>query len=174
VTAATQRLARSVLTAWAVLILTAGCGYRPTSHVVKPVLEESVSTKVIISMEDPDNTVLLKDALDSAVVNRFRSALTDEEHASTHLIISLRSTSFVPVFYDSNGYITAYRAFVTLDITRTTGGKTKHYITKGTHLFTIAPNAIISDLVRYEAIQFGAEKALDSFVAQVANEGAER
>jgi len=174
VTAATQRFARFVLTAWTVLILTAGCGYRPTSHVVKPVLEESVSTKVIISMEDPDNTVKLKDALDAAVVNRFRTSLTDEEHANTHLLIALRSTQFIPVEYDINGYITAYRAIVTLEITRTTGGKTKHYFTKGTHLFTIEPTAIISDLVRYEAIQFGSEKALDSFVAQVANEGAER
>lgn len=173
-TGATHRFAFSVLTACTLLLMTAGCGYRPTSHVVKPVLQESVSTKVIISMEDPDNTVLLKDALDAAVVNRFRSSLTDEEHASTHLLIALRSTQFVPVEYDTNGYITAYRAIVTLEITRRTAETTKHYLTKGTYLFTIEPNAIISDLVRFEAIQFGSEKALDSFVAQVANEGAGR
>jgi hypothetical protein len=156
------------------LLLLAGCGYRPTSHAVKPVLDESVSTKIIISMEDPDNTVFLKDALDEAVVNRFRTRLTDKEHAQSHLEIALRSVKFIPIRYDTNGYIIAYRAVVMLDIVRTKGERTRNYHTRGSYQFTIEPNAIISDLVRFEAIKFGSEKALDSFVAQVAAEGAKR
>ncbi|GEM_PF-143548 len=155
---------------FSLFILTA-CGYRPTSHVVKPVLEESVSTQIVISMRDPDNTVLLKDALNEAVVNRFRTKLTDEKHAATHLTIALRDTKFDPLRYDRNGYIIAYRAIVWLDIDRTTGGKTKRYHVKGTYQFTIEPNAIITDIIRYDAIRYGAQKALDSFVAQVAAEG---
>ena len=160
-----------LLTAHYALFTFTGCGYRPTSHAAKPVLGESVSTQVVISMQDPDNTVLLKDALNEAVVNRFRTRLTDEAHAQTHLLIALRNTTFIPVQYDTNGYIIGYRAVVTLDITRRRGETTQHYATRGTHLFTIEPNAIISDLVRYEAIKYGSEKALDSFVAKVANEG---
>jgi len=156
----------------ALLLVLAGCGYRPTSHVVKPVLQESVSTQIVISMQDPDNTVYLKDALDQAVVNRFRTRLTDEAHAKTHLIISLRDVIFLPVRYDTNGYVIAYRAVVTLDIDRRQGEQTRRYNARGSYLFTIEPNAIISDLVRFEAIQYGSEKALDSFVAQIANEGA--
>jgi len=156
------------------LLMLGGCGYRPTSHVVKPVMQESISTHVVISMEDPDNTVLLKDALNEAVVNRFRTRLTDRKHAVTHLLIALRSTEFIPVRYDTNGYIIAYRAIVTLDIERTSGESVRRYHARGTHLFTIEPNAIISDIVRYEAIQYGSEKALDSFVAQVAGEGVDR
>jgi hypothetical protein len=155
------------------LLLLAGCGYRPTSEVVKPVLDESVSTQIVISMQDPDNTVLLKDALNEAVVNRFRTRLTDEVHAKTHLTIELDNTRFIPVRYDTNGYIIAYQAIVTLGIDRTSGSVKRHYTARGSYQFTIEPNAIISDLVRYEAIKFGAQKALDSFVAQVANEGAE-
>ncbi|MBD3801040.1 MAG: hypothetical protein IE886_06275 [Campylobacterales bacterium] len=158
----------SVLVAAALL---AGCGYKPTSRAVKPVLQESVSTKVVISMQDPDNTVYIKDALDQAVVNRFRTRLTDEAHASTHLTISLRNVVFTPVQYDTNGYIVAYRAIVTLDVDRQRGETTRRYNARGSHLFTIEPNAIISDLVRFEAIKYGSEKALDSFVAQVAGEG---
>jgi hypothetical protein len=156
------------------LFLLAGCGYRPTSHAVKPVLQERVSTKIIISMEDPDNTVYLKDALDEAVVNRFRTRLTDEAHAQSHLKIALRSVKFIPIRYDTNGYIIAYRAIVTLDIERKKGDRIWNYHTRGSYQFTIEPNAIISDLVRFEAIQYGSEKALDSFVAQVAAEGAKR
>ena len=154
------------------LFIITGCGYRPTSHVVKPVLRERVSTQIVISMKDPENTVYLKDALDKAVVNRFRTRLTDEAHAQTHLTIALRDVVFTPVRYDANGYITAYRAIVTLEVDRQREGTTHRYHANGSYLFTIEPNAIISDLVRYEAIQYGSEKALDSFVAQIANEGA--
>jgi len=163
-----------LLTIYASLFTLAGCGYRPTSHVVKPVLQESVSTRIVISMQDPDNTVYLKDALDAAVVNRFRTRLTDEAHAQSRLTIALRKVQFIPVRYDINGYILAYRAVVTLDIDREREAKRRRYEARGSYLFTIEPNAIISDLVRFEAIKYGSEKALDSFVAQVANEGAAR
>lgn len=157
-----------------VLLGFAGCGYRPTAHAVKPVVGESICTQIVISMQDPDNTVLLKDALDEAVVNRFRSSLTDEAHAQTCLVIELKQTDFIPVRYDTNGYIIAYRAIIRLQIDRRSGGKSKSYRTSGSYLFTIEPNAIISDLVRYDAIRNGAEKALDSFVARIASEGALR
>lgn len=149
----------------------AGCGYRPTSHAAEPVLHDSVSTQVVISMQDPDNTVLLKDALNEAVVNRFRTRLRDAEHAATHLKIALKDTEFIPIRYDTNGYIIAYRAIVTLIIDRTDGKETKRYTARGSYQFTIEPNAIISDIVRFNAIKFGSQKALDSFVAQVAGEG---
>lgn len=149
-----------------------GCGYRPTSHTVKPVLDGSVSTHVVISMEDPDNTVLLKDALNEAVVNRFRTQLTDRAHAKTHLLIALRKIEFIPIRYDTNGYITSYRSIATLEIERTVDDTVKRYTSRGSYQFTIEPNAIISDIVRFEAIKFGSQKALDAFVAQVASEGA--
>ena len=152
----------------------AGCGYRPTSHYIKPVVLESVSTHIVISMRDPDNTVLLKDALNEAVVNRFRTQLTDRAHSKTHLTIALRDTKFIPIRYDTNGYIIAYRAMIMLDIDRETEGETRRYQTKGSYQFTIEPNAIISDYVRFEAIRYGSEKALDSFVAMIASEGVAR
>ena len=156
---------------FSLFIAIAGCGYKPTSHYIKPVVEESVSTQIVISMKDPDNTVLLKDALNEAVVNRFRTKLTDEKHAKTHLLIALRDTKFDPVRYDRHGYIIAYRAIVWLDIDRMTGETKKRYHVRGTYQFTIEPNAIITDIIRYDAIRYGAQKALDSFVAQVAAEG---
>ncbi|MGB5964274.1 MAG: hypothetical protein WBG65_01950, partial [Sulfurimonadaceae bacterium] len=48
-----------------------GCGYQPSSKEAKKVMGETVSTEIIISMPDPENTVVLKDALDEAVIRRF-------------------------------------------------------------------------------------------------------
>ena len=132
---------------------------------------ETVSTEIIISMTDPENTVLLKDALDQAVIRRFQTNLRHAKAAKTHLEIELKSVGFSPLQYDSNGYIISYRTTIHLGIKRTKDHFTKSYSAKGNFDFTINPNAIITDQQRFEAIANSAAKALDSFVAQVAAEG---
>ena len=153
-------------------ILLSGCGYKPSSHYAKNVMGEKVSTQVLISLEDPENTVLIKDAIDSAVIMRFRSSLTDRASAVTHLQIMLQSVSLdEPLQYNEKGLVTSYRTKVTLQILRTTDGFAKTYHVTGVYDFAIEPNAIISDQARFEAIRYSAEKAMDSFIAQVAAEG---
>ena len=132
---------------------------------------ETVSTEIIISMTDPENTVLLKDALDQAVIRRFQTNLRHSKAAKTHLEIELKSVGFSPLQYDSNGYIISYRTTINLGIKRTKDHFTKSYSAEGNFDFTINPNAIITDQQRFEAIANSAAKALDSFVAQVAAEG---
>ena len=152
-------------------IVLAGCGYQPTSKYSREVTGETVSTKVIISMEDPENTVIIKDAVDAAVIMRFKSSLRDYGHAHTHLDIFLKSVTFAPLQYDQNGYIITYRTTIVLRFIRHTGKINKAYLAKGTHDFAIEPNAIISDQARFTAIEFGSAKAIDSFIAQIAAEG---
>jgi hypothetical protein len=149
----------------------AGCGYKPSSYETKKVMGETVSTEVVISMTDPENTVVLKDALDEAVIRRFQTSLRHRHSAETHLKIELRNVVFSALQFDSNGYIVAYRTTINLVITRETKDLTKRYRAVGNYDFTISSNAIITDQQRYEAIQKSAIKALDSFIAQVAAEG---
>jgi len=156
------------------LSLFTGCGYHPSSKAAKEVLGESVSTSVYISMTDPENTVVLKDALDDAVIRRFQTNLRHKSKAETHLRIELRNVGFSALQYDSNGYIISYRTTINLVIIRQTKNFSKRYIAVGNYDFTIDPNAIITDQQRFEAIASSATKALDSFVAQVAAEGTER
>lgn len=153
-------------------LLFAGCGYQPSSHYAKSVVGESVSTEVVIRMEDPQNTVIIKDAVDTAVITKFRTALVPKNQSQTHLQISIASVSFSPLRYDVNGYVITYRTVVVMSIIRMSNGKSASYATKGSYDFEIEPNAIISDQARFEAIRQGAQKGIDSFVAQVAAEGA--
>jgi len=153
------------------LTLLFGCGYQPSSKEARKVMGETVSTKVIISMTDPENTVVLKDALDEAVIRRFQTNLRHHKNAKTHLDISLKNVGFSALQYDSNGYIISYRTTINLAVTRITDVLTKRYSAVGTYDFTINPNAIITDQQRFEAIANSATKALDSFIAQVAAEG---
>jgi len=153
------------------LMLFFGCGYKPSSHTAKVVMKETISTEVVISMEDPESAVLIKDTLNEAIIRRFHASLRDRSNAQSHLKIRLKSVLFTPMKYDVNGYITAYRAKITLSILRTTDEINKAYKAYGTYDFALEPNAIISDFARLEAIKFGSIKALDSFVAQISAEG---
>lgn len=156
----------------AALLVLGGCGYAPAAYYAKNVLGESVSTEVVISMEDPQNTVIIKDAVDTAVITKFRTKLAPKESAETHLRISVRSVTFTPLRYDINGYVVTYRATVTMAIERTHEEKKKSYALRGTYDFAIEPNAIITDQARFQAISQGAAKGIDAFVAQVAAQGA--
>lgn len=153
------------------LTLFSGCGYKPSSHYAKRVMGETVSTEVVISMEDPENTVIIKDAIDAAVIMRFKSSLRDRGSAQSHLRIAFKGVSFSPLQYDENGYVIAYRTTIRLGITRRSGTESKTYNVRGTYDFSIQAQAIISDQARFEAIRFGSAKAIDSFIAMVAAEG---
>ena len=155
-----------------VLILLGGCGYQSANHYAKKVVGESVSTEVVVLMEDPQNTVIIKDAVDTAVITKFRSSLVSKNASKTHLKIAVESVSFTPLRYDTNGYIITYRTTVVMKTDRTTGEKNTAYRTQGLYDFAIEPNAIITDQARFEAIRQGAQKGIDSFIAQVAAEGA--
>jgi len=153
------------------LVLLSACGYKPSSHSARVVLKETVSTEVVISMQDPENAVQIRDVLNRAIITRFHASLRDRAHAQSHLKVILENVAFTPLQYDENGYIITYRAKTTLHIIRTTAEVKKTYRAYGTFDFAIEPNAIISDQARLDAIEFGSQKALDSFVAQVSAEG---
>ena len=154
------------------LALFSGCGYQPASHYAKSIVGESVSTEVVISMEDPQNTVIIKDAVDMAVITRFRTSLASKNISQTHLKIAIGSVSFTPLRYDTNGYVITYRTTVVMSIERIRGDKRELYFAHGIYDFAIEPNAIITDQARFEAIRQGSQKGIDSFIAQVAAQGA--
>lgn len=148
-----------------------GCGYKPSAKYARSVLGEKVSTSIIISAEDPENTVVIKDAVDSAIIETFHASLVERRYADAHLQFSITSPLYSPIQYDSNGYIVAYRATIVLNVLRTSKDIQKHYQAKGTYDFTVSANAVITDQERYDAIKYSAQKAINSFVAQVSAEG---
>jgi len=143
------------------------CGYKPSSKYARSVVGEKISTQVTISAQDPQNTVLIKDAVDSAIVEIFHASLTDKAHADSHLSFSLSPPRYSAIQYNTDGYIIAYRATIVLNITRETKNTKKRYSAKGTYDFAVVPNAVITDQERFDAIKFSAIKAISSFVAQV-------
>jgi len=153
------------------LLELSGCGYKPSSKYSRKVIGEKVSTKVIISAQDPENTVLIKDAVDRAIIETFRASLVDQKYATTHLTFSISEPRYTPIQYNGDGFVIAYRATVVLHIERETSEVKKKYNARGNYDFTIAPNAVITDQERFNAIKYSTQKAIASFIAQVSAEG---
>ncbi|MBT5934173.1 LPS assembly lipoprotein LptE [Sulfurimonas sp.] len=150
------------------------CGYKPSAKFARDIIGEKISTTVVISSEDPENTVLLKDAVDKAIITVFHASLTDKEHADTNLVLSIGTPAYSPIEYNNNGFIVSYRATIVLSIIRETKDVKKKYTTHGTYDFSVVPNAVLTDQERFDAIKFSSLKAITSFIAVVSTEGVHR
>ncbi|MEA3330172.1 MAG: hypothetical protein U9Q29_00565 [Campylobacterota bacterium] len=154
------------------LVLFTACGYKPSAKYSRAIVGDKISTTVRISAQDPENTVIIKDAVDEAIIEVFHASLTSRALSTTHLELSISDPSYAPTQYNDDGYVVGYRTAITLSIVKYHNGLSKSYSAKGTYDFSIAPNAIVSDQERFEAIKFSSAKAIKSFLAQVSAEGA--
>lgn len=151
------------------LFFISSCGYKPTSTYTKEILGESIYAEVEISLEDPENSVIIKDAVNEAIVSQFHSIATNKKDATSKLYLVLKSVSFIPIEYDKNGYVTAYKTYVLLQSRYVDRENKNHTITtSGNYDFPIESNSLISDTKRFEAIKFASAKALDELRSKIA------
>ncbi|MDR2790710.1 MAG: LPS assembly lipoprotein LptE [Campylobacteraceae bacterium] len=152
-----------------------GCGYKPSARLAKSVIGESVYVYVAMSRIDPQNTVLIKDAIQTAFVDRFGSKITSRPEAESILEVSLSGVDFNPLVYDVNGYVISYRTVAKLKIDYVlSSGEKGSVTTKGEYDFPIEADSIISDTRRFEAIRYASANAIDEFTAVVTIKGLQR
>ncbi|MGD9717752.1 MAG: LPS assembly lipoprotein LptE [Sulfurimonadaceae bacterium] len=163
--------AKSFLALFAIFFLLAGCGYKPSSKFSREVIGEKISTSVTISSLDPENTVIIKDAIDEAIIQTFRASLVPKEESDSHLVLSISNPVYSPIQYNEDGYVVGYRMSLSLHVTKISNGISTNYTTRGTYDFSVLPNAIVTDQERFDAIRQSAAKAIAAFVAQVSAEG---
>ena len=152
------------------LLLTA-CGYKPSSQYATKVLGEKVYTEVEVSLSDPENAVLIKDALNRALYTRLKRIVTKREQADSQINIIYEKIRFVPLQYNKNGYVVYYQAHVLLSFSFQKGDKKETRQIVGRFEFPIRPSAIISNDLRLKAIEQGSLKALDQFISYIAAKG---
>jgi len=154
------------------LLLLGGCGYRPATKVTQSVLGEKVFVDVAISVQDPKNSVLIKDALKEAMIGRLGRTVVSKEEAQTQVYGTLRSVRFSATVYDQDGYVTAYKARANLVIrTVFETGEQSTLNVSGEDDFAVEPNSVISDSRRFEAIRNASADALDEYVAAISVRG---
>ena len=163
---------KKILLLLLIVITISACGYRPSAKFSRDAIGEKISTSVIISAEDPENTVIIKDAVDRAIIEVFQTSLVSKDKSDTHLVLSMSTPLYTPIVYDENGYIIGYRMSVSLTIKSYKNGVSKTYQTRGNHDFSVVANTLVTDQQRFEAIGFSTQRAIRSFLAQVSADGA--
>lgn len=162
---------KRVSTLLLLMVLFISCGYKPSSHYAPKVIGERVYTQVDVSLSDPENSVLIKDALNRALYGRLKSLATTKESADSSIFVSYQSISFTPLQYDKNGYVVHYQANIVLKFKMLKGKKEEERRIVGRYEFPIRPSAIISNDLRLKAIERGSVNALDQFIAYVGSRG---
>jgi len=154
------------------LLLLVGCGYKPSSHYIRNVFDDAVYVDVEVSPDEPENAVYVKDALHNMVISRFGGRIVPKAEAKTFITASYNGTSFSPVSYDENGYITRYRAYIRMKFQIQTSKKSFQRSITSTVEENIGASSTLSSSLRIEAIRVGMARALDQFLAYVASQGA--
>ncbi|MEA3456803.1 MAG: LPS assembly lipoprotein LptE [Campylobacterota bacterium] len=156
------------------LFVMGGCGYKPSSHYIKNVFDDTVYVEVIVSRSEPENAAYVKDALNRMIIARFGGKVVPKAQAESVIIASYNGTTFSPIGYDSNGYITRYRAKVRVkfDIKTTKSRKNLRRSITGIVEENIGASSTLSSNLRIEAIRTGMARALDQFLAYVSSQGA--
>lgn len=149
-----------------------GCGYKPSSTYTKKSIDKRVYVSVMVNPKEPINTPLIKDSMIEAVVSRFHSRVASKESADTIISLELRSVNFTPLTYDDMGYVTAYRALVSLVVRYgKPDGSPNLFYASGEYDFNIEPSSVISDANRQDAIKNATTKAIDSFISYLSSKG---
>ena len=162
---------RLFLLIW-IMLFSVSCGYKPTMHYTRALMGERIFVEVRTSLEDPENTVLIRDAVNEAVISRFRSRIVPRKNAQSQLLMTLKKVRFLPIQYDKNGYVIAYKTYVDL-LThyRDAKGHEGDILSSGDYDFTIESNSVISDTRRFEAIKNASYKAVDEFISKLSVKG---
>lgn len=156
-----------------VLLFLTGCGYKPLSHYARESLGNRLYVDMEVSLRDPENSVLLKDALSRAVLTRLHGKLAPKESADSTIKITLHSVQFSSLADNKEGFTTFYRAHVVLGFLYEDARGERHtYHARGKHDFSIDDSSIISDSKRLEAIRNASVQAIDSFISYIAIKGA--
>jgi len=154
----------------ALLIVSVGCGYKPSAHYIKNIISGSVFVDVKVDPKEPENAAYVKDALHQMILTRFKGSLAPKKEASNLIVASYKGTSFNPVSY-SNGYITRYRAEIKMEFELVTPkGRFVRHI-KSEVEENINASSRLSSALRIEAIKRGMAKALDQFLAYASTQG---
>jgi len=151
------------------LIITA-CGYKPSSHMIKNIFEDSVYVEVIVDRVEPENAPFIKDEINRLIYTRFKGRVASKAEAKSQIRLSYVGSTYIPLAY-KDGYVTRYRAHIRVHFDMLNKeGKTSKTIVSIVES-DIQSSSLTSSALRTEAIRKGLEKALDEFLAYVSAKG---
>ena len=148
-----------------------GCGYKPSTQYAKEEIKGKVFVKVSMNLEDPKNSVLVKDAVTKILIQRVGSNMVNSEsQADIIMDLKIASVSFSTLQYDKDGYNKLYKANVVIAVKYfdKSTSKTKSFTVDGEYDFAVDIGSSINDTQRFEAISKASDMAVTDILSRVA------
>jgi len=152
------------------LFILSGCGYKPTSYYAKNEIRGKVYVDLKIDMNNSQNAVFVKDAMNEMILNRFNAYLTqNKEEAETYVFVKLANVSHSVLASDNEGYAKTYRANVTISVMYQKRDEVKKNISVSNYYdYNVETNSLVSDQQKQEAVKNAAIKALSDLFSKIA------
>ncbi|MCD4757017.1 MAG: hypothetical protein K8R39_01970 [Arcobacteraceae bacterium] len=152
------------------LFMLSGCGYKPSSYYAKNEISGKVYVDLEMDIENSQNSVLVKDAMNEMVLSRFNAQLTqNKEEADTQVFVRLASVSHSVMASDNEGYAKTYRANVTISVIYQKRDQEKKNLSVSNYYdYNVEANSLVSDQQKQEAVKNAATKALGDLFSKIA------
>lgn len=151
--------------------LFSACGYKPSSYYAKQEMQGNVFVKLQVSLEDPKNSVLVKDAVNKILIQKLDSRMVDDiNNADVVMNLAISSVSITALQYDKEGYNQLYKAVVVISVNyfRKDNGIKKSFTVDGEYDFSIGGETVITETQRFNAITNASNKAVDEILSKIA------
>lgn len=147
-----------------------GCGYKPSSHYAKTAIEGNVYVDLKIDIDNAQNSVYVKDAMNEMILNQFNASLTNnKKQADTYVTVALSSVSHNSISSDGDGYTKSYRTTVKIKMTYAKMGKDmKSIIVSDYYDYTVDSDSVITDQKKKVAVKIASTKALSNIFSKIA------
>ncbi len=154
------------------LVLISGCGYRPASQYARHILPDPVYVDVRLSGVEPQNGVYLKEEIMKVLRTHFQErVVSDKGRSVSQITVPNYTISYSPLTYDTDGYVTRYRVTANIVFILKTPKETLHKKISAAEDVSIQPGSLTSTAAREYAIRVAIRKAMDNFIAWVAQKG---
>lgn len=128
-----------------------------------------------IAVNSAKNSVIIKDAVNDAIISRFGGKLVSKRsEADTVMDVSLNSVSTSAIQYDTDsssstyGYANLYRTTVSISVGYSNENSNGSFSVSDSFEFAVDGSATVSDTAKFQAIKNAASKAFDKVISSIA------
>jgi len=152
------------------VFLFTGCGYKPSSTYAKSAIEGNVYVDLMVDIDNAQNSVYVKDAMNEMILNQFDALLTsNKDDADTYVSVALSSVSHKSISSDSDGYVQSYRTTVNIKMTyNKLNEKIKSLSVSDYYDYTVDSDSVITDQKKKIAVKIASTKALSTLFSKIA------
>lgn len=158
-----------VLLVFSSLFMT-GCGYKPTSYYAKKSISGKVYVDVKIDINNAQNSVLIKDAMNEMIINQFNATITNKKaNADTVVVVSLSKVTHTAIASDNDGYAKTYRTTVIILFNYKKRNSPNVSIKVSNYYdYSVDADSTLTTQKKQEAVKIAATKALSDIFSKIA------